>query len=86
MRPGSRIARLDCGRRYLLPRGTSPDIVTKLNSATVAGLGDANLRATARQHGQEIFPLDRRHPKRSALISVAEIAKWWPIIKVGRQT
>jgi len=65
------------------PRGTSPDIVTKLNSATVAGLGDANLRQRLANIGQEIFPLDQQTPEALGAYQRAEIAKWWPIIKAA---
>jgi tripartite-type tricarboxylate transporter receptor subunit TctC len=65
------------------PRGTSPDIVTKLNSATVAGLGDANLRQRLANIGQEIFPPDRQTPEALGAYQRAEIAKWWPIIKAA---
>ena len=65
------------------PRGTSPDIVTKLNSATVAGLGDANLRQRLANIGQEIFPPDQQTPEALGAYQRAEIAKWWPIIKAA---
>ena len=65
------------------PKGASANITTKLNSATVAGLGDANLRQRLADIGQEIFPPDQQTPEALGAYQRAEIAKWWPIIKAA---
>jgi len=63
------------------PKGTPKDAVEKLNSAAVAALADAGLRARLADLGQEIFPRDQQTPEALRALQKAEIAKWWPIIK-----
>ena len=65
------------------PKGTPKDVVAKLNSAIVAALADANVRARFADIGQEIYALDQQTPNALAALQKAEIEKWWPIIKAA---
>ena len=65
------------------PKGTSADITTKVNSATLAALSHANARQRLADIGQEIFPPDEQTPEALGAYQRAEIAKWWPIIKAA---
>jgi tripartite-type tricarboxylate transporter receptor subunit TctC len=65
------------------PKGTSADITTKLNSATLAALSYANARQRLADIGQEIFPPDQQTPEALGAYQRAEIAKWWPIINAA---
>jgi tripartite-type tricarboxylate transporter receptor subunit TctC len=63
---------------FVAPKGTSADITTKLNSATLAALSYANSRQRLADIGQEIFPPDQQTPEALGAYQRAEIAKWWP--------
>jgi tripartite-type tricarboxylate transporter receptor subunit TctC len=65
------------------PKGTSTEIIAKLNAAIVASLADAAVRARVADVGMEIFPRDRQTPEALAAHQKAEIEKWWPIIKAA---
>jgi tripartite-type tricarboxylate transporter receptor subunit TctC len=65
------------------PKGTSKDVISKLNSATVTALADARVRAQLAELGMEIFPRDQQTPEALAAFQKAEIEKWWPIIKAA---
>jgi tripartite-type tricarboxylate transporter receptor subunit TctC len=63
------------------PKGTSRDIIDKLNAAVVAALADADLRERLVQTGMEIVPRQQQTPEALAALQKAEIEKWWPIVK-----
>jgi len=65
------------------PKGTSKEIIAKLNAAIVTSLADAAVRARVADVGMEIFPRDRQTPEALAAHQKAEIEKWWPIIKAA---
>lgn len=65
------------------PKDTPKDIVGKLNAATVAALGDAELRAKLGKLGQQVAPRDQQTPEALGAYQKAEAAKWWPIIKAA---
>jgi tripartite-type tricarboxylate transporter receptor subunit TctC len=65
------------------PRGTSQDIIGKLNAAVVDALADGNVRARLADLGQDMPPREQQTPQALAAYHKAEIEKWWPIIKAA---
>jgi tripartite-type tricarboxylate transporter receptor subunit TctC len=65
------------------PKGTSPDVIAKLNAAIAAVLANDQVRARLSDLGQEVFPRDQQTPNALATFHKAEIDKWWPIIKAA---
>ena len=65
------------------PKGTSQEIILKLNAAVRASLADPTLRKRLADLGQEIAPLDQQTPEALGAFHKAEIEKWWPIIKAA---
>jgi len=64
-----------------MPKGTSKDIIAKLNSAVVDALADDRVRQRLADLGQEIPPREQQNPQTLAAYHKAEIEKWWPILK-----
>jgi tripartite-type tricarboxylate transporter receptor subunit TctC len=65
------------------PKDTPPDIIAKLNAATVEALADADVRAKLGKLGQQVAPRDQQTPEALAAYQKAEAEKWWPIIKAA---
>jgi tripartite-type tricarboxylate transporter receptor subunit TctC len=65
------------------PRATPQDIVARLNSAVVAALTDATVRARLADVGMQVFPREQQTPQALRAHQQAEIEKWWPIIKAA---
>jgi tripartite-type tricarboxylate transporter receptor subunit TctC len=65
------------------PKGTPREIVMKLNAAVTEALADADVRKRLAEIGQEIPPRAQQTPQALAALQLAEIAKWWPIIKAA---
>jgi tripartite-type tricarboxylate transporter receptor subunit TctC len=63
------------------PKGTSREIIGKLNTALVDALADTAVRARLGDLGLEIFPREQQTPEALRALQMAEIEKWWPIIK-----
>jgi len=63
------------------PKGTPKEVIGKLNSAIVAALADPSVRQRLAELGQEIYPRDQQTPESLRALQLAEIKKWWPIIK-----
>src|SRR3974390_1040149 len=63
------------------PKGTSPDVIAKLNAAVVASLADPVVRQRLAQIGQDVPPRDQQTPEFLYKFQKSEIEKWWPIIK-----
>jgi tripartite-type tricarboxylate transporter receptor subunit TctC len=63
------------------PRGTSKDIIGKLNAAAVEALADPAVRSRLADLGQEIFPREQQTPEALSALVKADAEKWWPIIK-----
>jgi tripartite-type tricarboxylate transporter receptor subunit TctC len=63
------------------PRGTSKDIIDKLNGATVEALADPAVRSRLVDFGYEVFPRERQTPEALGALQKADAAKWWPLIK-----
>lgn len=65
------------------PKGTSPDIVAKLNAALGVALDDPKVIARFADLGTEPEPKDRRSPAFHKTFLTAEVAKWKPVIEAA---
>jgi len=65
------------------PKGTPKETIAKLNGAAVAALADPTVRSRLADQGQQIPPRDQQTPEALAVYQMAEIEKWWPIIKAA---
>ena len=65
------------------PKGTSAEIVQKLNTAIVDTLDEPTVKKRLTDVGQDIFPREQQTPAALAAKQKAEIEKWWPIIKAA---
>ena len=63
------------------PKGTSRDVIAKLNAAVVQTLSDPAIRKRLGELGQEIPEREQQTPEALRAFQKAEIEKWWPIIK-----
>ncbi len=63
------------------PKGTSPEIIAKLNDAVVQALADPSVRRRLADLGQEVPARDQQTPAALAAFQAAEIGRWWPIIR-----
>jgi tripartite-type tricarboxylate transporter receptor subunit TctC len=65
------------------PKGTSKDIVAKLNAAITTGLADPELQKRVVDMGLDMQDPDLHTPEALGALRQAEIDKWWPIIKAA---
>jgi tripartite-type tricarboxylate transporter receptor subunit TctC len=65
------------------PKDTPPDIIAKLNAATVEALADPDVRAKLGKLGQQVAPRDQQTPEALSAYQKAEADKWWPLIKAA---
>ena len=65
------------------PKGTSRDIIAKINAAVVDTLADPAVHKRFTDIGQEIPPRDHQTPDALRAHHKAEIDKWWPVIKAA---
>lgn len=65
------------------PKGTSKEVIARLNSAVVDALADSDFRQRVTGLGQEIPSRDQQTPEALAAHHKAEIEKWWPVIKAA---
>ena len=66
-----------------VPKGTSKDIIAKLNAAAQAALADPGVRQRFAEQGQDVTPREQQGPEALHAHHKAEIDKWWPIIKAA---
>jgi tripartite-type tricarboxylate transporter receptor subunit TctC len=65
------------------PKGTSREIVAKLNAAAVNALADPAVNSRLLDLAQSIPPHNQQTPEALAAFQKGEIEKWWPIIKAA---
>jgi tripartite-type tricarboxylate transporter receptor subunit TctC len=63
------------------PKGTSKEIVSKLNGAVVAALADPVVRSQFADLGIEVFPRDQQTPEVLDQLQKSDAEKWFPVIK-----
>jgi tripartite-type tricarboxylate transporter receptor subunit TctC len=68
---------------FYAPKGTRPDIIAKLNAATVQALADPAVKARFAQLGLDVAARDQQTAEGLAAFQNAEMDKWWPIIKAA---
>jgi tripartite-type tricarboxylate transporter receptor subunit TctC len=66
---------------FFAPKGTSKDVVAKLNDAMVRALNEPTVRSRFAQLGLDMASPEQQRPEGLATLHKAEIEKWWPIIK-----
>ena len=65
------------------PKGTSTDVISKLNGAVADALADPAVRSRLADLGQEVVSRDQQGPEALAAFQKAEIDRWWPVIKAA---
>jgi tripartite-type tricarboxylate transporter receptor subunit TctC len=65
------------------PKGTSADVIARLNAAAVAALAEPDVHKRLEQQAAQIPPREQQTPEALGAFQKAEIAKWWPIIKAA---
>jgi tripartite-type tricarboxylate transporter receptor subunit TctC len=63
------------------PKGTPPDVITKLNAAAMDAMADPTVRDRLSDLGLDIPLRAQQTPEALGALHKAEIEKWWPIIK-----
>jgi tripartite-type tricarboxylate transporter receptor subunit TctC len=66
-----------------VPKGTSKDIVARLNAAAIEALNDGAVIKQLENLGLQIPPKNQLTPEALGSWQRAEIAKWWPMIKAA---
>jgi tripartite-type tricarboxylate transporter receptor subunit TctC len=66
-----------------VPKGTSRDVIAKLNAAAVKALANPGLQKRFAELGQDLPELNEQTPAALGALQEAEIAKWWPILKTA---
>jgi len=66
-----------------VPKGTSKDIVAKLNATMTQALFDPQVRQRFDELGIQISPLDQQSPDALRALQKVEAERWWPIIKAA---
>ncbi len=66
-----------------VPKGTSKEPITRLNSAVQAALADATVQQRLADQGYDVLPREQQTPEALAAQQKAEIEKWWPILKAA---
>jgi tripartite-type tricarboxylate transporter receptor subunit TctC len=66
-----------------VPKGTSKDIIAKLNATMSQLLGSPPVKQRLQEFGIQIAPLDQQSPEELRAYQKAEMARWWPVIKAA---
>jgi len=66
-----------------VPKDTPPEAVRKLGAAAMDALADPTVRQRLIGLGQEIPPREQQSAEALAAHHMAEIEKWWPLIKAA---
>ena len=66
-----------------VPKGTSKDVIAKLNATLTQVLFDPQVRQRFAELGIEMTPIDRQSPEALRAYQKAEAERWWPIIKAA---
>ena len=66
-----------------VPKGTSKDIVAKLNATMTQVLFDPQVRQRFADLGIQMTPIDQQSPEALRAYQKAEAERWWPIIKAA---
>ena len=66
-----------------VPKGTTRDIVAKLNATLSQAFFDPQVRQRFDDLGIQIAPLDHQTPEALRDLQKAEAARWWPVIKAA---
>jgi tripartite-type tricarboxylate transporter receptor subunit TctC len=66
-----------------VPKGTSKDVIAKLNATMSQLLGHPSVKQRLQDLGIQIAPLDQQSPEVLRALQKAEMARWWPIIKAA---
>jgi tripartite-type tricarboxylate transporter receptor subunit TctC len=61
-------------------KGTSADVIAKLNAAVRVTLADVTVQDRFKKVGQEIWPVEYQTPQALAAKQQAELARWTPVI------
>jgi tripartite-type tricarboxylate transporter receptor subunit TctC len=64
-------------------KGTSKDIIAKLNATMTQVLFDPQVRQRFADLGIEMTPIDQQSPEALRAYQKAEAERWWPIIKAA---
>jgi tripartite-type tricarboxylate transporter receptor subunit TctC len=65
------------------PKGTSRDLISKLNDAVVLAVADPDVRRKLADQGFDILPREQLSPDALVAHQKNEIDKWWPILKAA---
>jgi tripartite-type tricarboxylate transporter receptor subunit TctC len=83
---GSELPGFEVGVWHILyaPKGTSADVVKKLEGALQAAVKDPAFAAKMKELGAEIMPADKQNSAGAKTHLAAEIARWSPIIQAAK--
>jgi tripartite-type tricarboxylate transporter receptor subunit TctC len=65
------------------PKGTSNDVIARLNLAAKGALADPPMTSRLADLAQEVFPPEQQTPQALGALQKADIERWWPIIKAA---
>ena len=68
---------------FYAPKGTPPEIITRLNTAMVQALADAKVRTRFAELGLDVAAREQQTPDGLAKFQKAEMDTWWPIIRAS---
>jgi tripartite-type tricarboxylate transporter receptor subunit TctC len=66
-----------------VPKGTSKDVIAKLNATMTQVLFDPQVRQRFADLGIQMTPIDQQSPEALRAYQKAEAERWWPIIKAA---